>query len=241
MIQRLTYLLVLIMIGTSIFAQDTLSAKKVIPEKRHETGLSVMVPFLLLAGVSDNHNERFSFLTYRYRFTERHSLRASVGFAPFYEEYKDNPISLASVAQNTVYSNVYSHNPTNYQVTLGYELMRGKKLKHVFGFELLYNNRFAVDSYYYTEDYITTLPDGTTIRNRRTLDTGSYSKTFNYHKFGANISYSLRYDIGKKWAITASTIASFKMYQQIKTNRTSMVSDFSMVGLISDISMFYKF
>jgi len=83
---------------------------------------------------------------------------------------------------------------------------------------------------------------GQTTREFTKIDTGGYVRTPNYDKVGINLSYSLRYEVSRRWMISASTIMTNKFYWDKKTNGSRGQNyEMNFVGLISDISIFYRF
>src|SRR5262249_26081732 len=108
-----------------------------------------------------------------------------------------------------------------------------RKLKHVLGADVLYNNKFLREEYFYYEQ----TSDNKTTR----IDTGSYVKTSNFDKLGLNLHYTLRYELSSRWLVTASATMANKFYRQKVRNSYSNNYSIDMLGLISDISIFYRF
>jgi hypothetical protein len=242
-LSKINFILMLALFNSAVYAQDSTDKKKtkVIPERRHEVGISILTPFLMLTGANDSHNERFMYAAYRYRLSQYNSIKAAVGFAPFFQEYRNNPVGAISSPQNTVYLNVTPTNPVNYQVCFGYERMFGGRLKHVFGIDLLYNKRVMVENYYYTEIHQQTDPFGNTSTVYKSIDTGAYHKTYRYNRFGFNLTYSLRYEFSKRFVLMASAIGSFKYTVANINNRRITNFDFNTPGLVADVTLFYRF
>src|SRR5690606_3165141 len=100
------------------------------------------------------------------------------------------------------------------------------------------NNKFERNNFYYMQKHEIA---GSGQAEYTRLDTGAYVKGTNFDKFGFNISYSLRYQFSKRWVATASCIGSYRAYKRREKGMEGNISDFNMTGLISDISVFYKF
>ena len=74
------------------------------------------------------------------------------------------------------------------------------------------------------------------------IDTGKTVINNYLHKFGITPFYSVRYSISKRWLITTSVRANFQTYKRKVEGYPDMyVSDFNLNGLISEISLFYRF
>lgn len=219
---------------------DSLKLQAPVPKKSSEIGVSISSAFFVLAGVTD-YNERFTNVTYRRLFPKNHAIKLFTGVALFnsYSNNYQQGYYIPSVAHTTIYPTSEISTPSNFQVGLGYEYIIGKrKLKQVFGVDLVYNNKFERKNFYYMQVYDST---GNGHSESTRLDTGAYVKGTNFDKFGFNVSYSLRYQFSKHWVATASCIASYRNYRRREKGMEGNVSDFNMNGLISDISIFYKF
>jgi len=155
----------------------------------------------------------------------------------------NNPGVVSANNTSTVYLMNNRTTPSNVQFGLGYEYVMGsKKLKHAVGIDVYYNNKFVRDQYFYYRDYDSTHTNGQTTREFTKIDTGGYVRTQNYDKVGINLSYSLRYEVSRRWMISASTIMTNKFYWDKKTNGSRGQNyEMNFVGLISDISIFYRF
>ncbi len=220
-------------------AQDSLVSPVI---KKNELGISVLAPFIFLSG-GTNYTERFSYITYRRRVKQKHALKVFIAF-PFLNENNNQYIqtTLPSTGSITLHPTHEIRTPCNIEIGLGYELILGKqKLKHVLGLDAVYNNKFVEDEYYVLSSKDTVDANGYNRNIIDRLDSGAYSKGTQYNKFGANLSYGIRYEFSKKWLITSSFIASFR-YNSFTTSG-SRVSNFdvNVAGLISDISVFYRF
>ncbi|MBL7931915.1 MAG: hypothetical protein JNL60_08435 [Bacteroidia bacterium] len=219
---------------------DSLKLKAPVPAKSSEIGVSVSTAFFVLAGVSD-YNERFTNVTYRRLYPKHHALKLFTGVALFnsHENNYQQGYYIPGTPHTTIYPTSEITTPSNFQVGVGYEYIIGKKkLKQAFGFDLVYNNKFERNKFYYLKLHDST---GTGATEPTRLDTGAYVKGTNFDKFGFNISYSLRYQFSKRWVGTVSCIGSYRFYKRRENGIESTISDFNMTGLISDISIFYKF
>ena len=234
-------LIIIILIGaiSMVKAQDSSFVGKK-PARPHEIGFSASTVFFLLAGVSD-YNERYTNITYRYFLKEKHALKFFTGANVF---NPDNTIKseLRSVNQSSVYATTEKKTPSNFQLGLGYEYILGKgKLKHVIGVDLLYNNKFERENFYFMNVKDSINSKGNHELKSTRVDTGAYLKTNNYNKFGLNLSYSLRYRLSKKWVITAGMLLSYKTYRRKETYGYTTVGEGNFNGIISDVSVFYTF
>jgi hypothetical protein len=230
----------LALLTMTLSGQDTLTKQNNSMAKKHELGISLTTPMIILLGASD-YNERYTNLTFRYFLSDKHAVKPFIGISP----NPNNPNTdqyISSTNTSTIYLSNYSQTPSNFQVGIGYEYIMGKKkLKHVIGADILYNNKFLKEKHSYYKITDSTDIKGNTNNVTTPIDTGAYVKTNNYNKIGFNLSYNLRYELSKRWIITASTIASSKYYREGKSNSRINVYDFNIVGLISDISVFYRF
>ncbi len=235
--KQITILLAALIFTAS--AQDSSLVKKK-PLRPHEIGFSASTAFFFLSGVTD-YNERYTNVTYRYFFKEKQALKVFTGINMFNPENRTKS-ELRSVSQSSLYANTEKKTPSNFQVGIGYEYVLGKgKLKHVIGLDLLYNNKFEKEQFYYSESKDTVDSKGNHFRNFNRLDTGAYLKTNNYDKFGLNLNYSLRYRLSKNWVITAGMLISYRTYRRKDKYGTSTVSEGNFNGIISDVSVFYTF
>lgn len=234
-------ILFVILIGQAK-SQDTLNQTQAFTDKRHEFGVSVLSPFFMIAGARDD-NERYTNLTYRYRFTQKHAIKALVGTALFDEsEGRFKQDQVQSVPGKTVYLTTETKIPTNFQTGIGYEIMFGNgKLKHVVGVDLIYNNKFVSQDSYYVKFCDTLDANGARQFSMNRLDTGRVIKTRNFDKFGANISYSARYEISPRWVLTGSLILNYRYYERRTNGIMSGISDFNVNGLLADVSIYYRF
>jgi hypothetical protein len=223
-------------------AQSDTIAPVTFKESRHEIGLGILSPFLMVVGATDL-NERYTNFSYRYRIHQKHAIKAFIGNAFFNSnENKMTQERMQATPGQTVYLNRVFRTPTNFQTGLGYELILGKnKLKHVVGVDLLYNNKFTSEhtSYFLLKD--SSVANGNNSIIGRGIDTGAATLTRNYDKFGANFSYNLRYEFSKKWLITSSFVMNYRFYKRRENGILAGISDFSINSLISDISLYYRF
>lgn len=222
-------------------AQDSLSLKKKV-ERPREIGFSASSVFFFLAGVSDP-NERYTNITYRYFFKERQAIKLFTGASLFNNEgNKYEQSKLMSANQTTLYATREKKTPSNFQLGIGYEYILGNgKLKHVLGADILYNNKFVSDKSYYISVRDSIDGNGHSTLHTTRLDSGAVTKTNNYDKFGLNLNYSLRYRISKKWVITAGLLVSYKTYKSKTPYGHTRVGETNFNGIISDVSVFYKF
>lgn len=231
----------LIIIVSCMGAQDTLNKNK-IPDKRHELGISIIVPVIYAIGAAD-YNERYSNIAFRYFITKKHAIKPFVGFSPF-SAIANDPKAISTTNTSTLYLANNSKTPSNFQLGVGYEFIIGKrKLKQVLGADIYYNNKFLREELYYYRHFDSTDVHGSVTQGTTKLDTGRYVRTTNYDKIGFNLSYGLRYEASKRWVITASTIVTNKLYWSKSPGLPGRSSNFEMnvVGLISDICVFYRF
>lgn len=230
-----------IVLVTFASAQDTLPLKKK-PERPHEIGFSASSLFFILAGVSD-FNERYTNLTYRYFFKEKQAVKLFAGVSAFNSEAnKYDQYQILAATQTTLYATNEKKTPSNFQLGIGYEYILGKgRLKHVIGADLLYNNKFESEKFYYIRVQESVDAGGNKIGSSARLDSGAVNKANNYDKFGLNLNYSLRYSISKKWVITTGLLVSYKNYKIKNSYGTSRVSETNFNGIISDVSLFYRF
>ena len=232
-------LLTFLLIAGTCHAQDSLVKKE---KKQVELGISLSTPLFVLLGVTD-HNERYTNLTGRYFITKKHAVKAFAGVALLNEGSSDyKQTSYPAVNQTTVFPTTEIKTPSNFQLGLGYEYVMGKrKLKTALGIDVLYNNKFESTKFYYLTLRDSLRPDGQTITDINRLDTGGYIHNYNLNKLGINFSYSLRYALSKRWLLTGSFIMSYKIYRRKEGLDETTISDFNLIGLVSDISLFYRF
>ncbi len=222
--------------------QDSINAKNPVPLKRNEIGLNVLPPILLLAGVNSAQTKYFN-ATYKRFLSERNALRVTAGVNVFNTPTNPNIIKSTFVGGGLTLNKVTTTStPINVQGSLGYERVMGKRrLKHVIGADLTYNyvNERVLSEYYGTKD--------TTINNIQMsdyirIDTGRTVKNNYVHKFGITPFYSIRYPITKRWLLTTSVRANFQMYKRKVDGYPDMtISDFNLNGLLSEVSLFYRF
>ncbi len=238
--KNLAVCLMLILNGLSAQIKDSLASP---PKKGHnEIGVSVSSALFVLSGVTD-YNERFTNVTFRHLFPKHHAVKLFTGVALFNGDNRDFQQSYMPTAGNTtIYPTSEKTTPSNFQIGIGYEYILGKKkLKQVFGLDLVYNNKYERNNFYYLKVQDTSGSGNAQDKITTRLDTGNYVRGTNFDKYGINLSYSLRYDHSKHWAFTVSCIGQYRMYRRKENGRDYSVSDFNMNGLLSDISVFYKF
>lgn len=232
-------LLIFLLITGTCNAQDSLVKKE---KKHYELGISLSTPLFVLLGVTD-HNERYTNLTGRYFVAKKHAVKAFAGVALLNEGSSDyQQSSYPAVNQTTVFPTTEIKTPSNFQLGLGYEYIMGRrKLKTALGIDVLYNNKFESTKFYYLTNKDSVGPNGQNVININRLDTGAYIHNYNFNKLGINFSYSLRYALSKRWLLTGSFIMSYKIYRRKEGLHETTISDFNLIGLVSDISLFYRF
>lgn len=222
-------------------AQDSLKPKTAYPAKKSELGISVITPAIMVLGATD-FNERYTNLTYRYFLSEKHTIKPFVGMSFFPPPSLGYPRSVSAANSSTVYMMSNATTPTNFQVGVGYEyVLGGRRLKHLIGADLLYNNKFTREEILYYRETDSVDVNGKVGKVTTPIDTGRSVKTNNYDKIGLNLHYTIRYEVSKRWLITASAIMSNKYY--IRTSKNGQASNFdaNFIGLVSDISIFFRF
>lgn len=236
-------LLLSCVIANNVHSQDSLKASKAQNTKRHEIGVNILPPFLLLCGGYGNQ-PKFMNATYRYLLSEHNALRATAGVniynSPSPLSFQKEAVSMTNGL--VIYENTTSNTPSNFMVGAGYERIMGKRqLKHVVGFDLTYNyvDETRITDYYGMKD---TLINNITTKEFVRIDTGR-TVTHRYcNKIGITPFYSIRYALNKNWLLTASTRLNFQYYQvKSEKNPTTSQFDFNTSGLISEVSLFYRF
>lgn len=233
-----THILITISLIWSLNAQSQDSLKKAEPKfPKHELGLGLLYPTLIVLGGQNQNFERYTNLTYRWWFKEKHSLKVLAGLV--------FPGSMNSFTQTTVVmpdktqliANSYTQSPSNCQFGIGYEYYIGhKNLKLFAGADLIYNNQFVKKTFYYTN------AKDSVANSLVKLDTGAYVSGRNYDKMGFNLNFGVRYEFNRQWAITAHCSSAFRFVQSKQPDgRTRKTFDFNTNGLVSDISLFYRF
>jgi hypothetical protein len=220
-------------------SQDSL----VVPSlKKNELGFSVLVPFIVLANARGTY-ERFSYLSFRHRLNQKHAVKIFTGFSIFNQSDRAYiQTSLPSTGAVTLHPTHEIHTPCNIEVGIGYEFIMGKqKLKHVLGLDLVYNNKFVEDRFYVLSTKDTVDANGYYRNKVDRLDSGAYTKGINYNKFGANLSYGIRYEFSKRWLLTTSFIYCYRLYRLTTNGSTTINQDLNTNGIISDVSIFYRF
>jgi hypothetical protein len=229
----------LISIAFNSKGQDSIVAP-VKPEKPHEFGISILAPLFMLSGGRDNP-DRYSNLMYRYRFTEHHAMRVFAGTAMPQESYPNIYDIYYVVESPFIYPVLVRTRPSNFQVGIGYEYITAGRLKQVPSIDIVYNNVFEKEEFYYLKTYQTKDSIGNKTSHIQRVDTAGFVRTSNYDKIGINLSYSLRYDLSSRWQITGSFILSYRFSQRRTKSGTVSNHDLNMPGLLGDLSVFYKF
>ncbi len=220
-----------------IKAQDSIVKQN---NMKHEVGISVLAPLIFLCDLRDP-NERFSKISYRYKFKKKQAFKFYAGFSILnltnsrYDQYQ-----YILTDGTRIYPTSEVRTPTNIEIGLGYEIILGKRsLKHVFGLDFVYNNKFLVRKSY---DLIEKDSIGANGQNFPKFTTSNYLESgTNYNKFGVNLNYGLRYEISKRWVATSSFTFSYRYYRLKLNGNYHSYSDIYTFGIISDISIFYRF
>lgn len=224
-------------------SQDTTTTANLSKVKRHEVGLNILPPFLMLAGASGGNPHYFNF-TYKYFLNERLAFRTTAGIIVFGNNYSysNQTETVVKTSSVTINKTNYTHDPTNVQGSLGLEYVFGKrKLKHVAGFDLTYNyqNRRENISYYKLTDSIGS--NNQKIQNWQNIDTGRAVINTYINKYGITPFYSVRYPITEKFILTSSMRLNLQASQKRYNGITYTSFDFNMSGIISEVSLFYRF
>lgn len=221
---------------------DSAVIKTTFTDNRHEIGIGILSPFLMIVGASD-FNERYTNLSYRYRINQNQAFKVLIGNAFFNSnENRIGQDMIQATSGQTIYINKQYRTPSNFQIGFGYEYIFGKNnLKHSLGIDFIYNNKFNTEYTNYFLEKDTLNANGVKSIFGEKIDTGAVTLSRNYNKFGANFSYNLRYEFTKKWLITSSFILNYRVYRRKVNNTMVGISDFNINGLIADISIFYRF
>ncbi|MDI1353513.1 MAG: hypothetical protein PSX36_01255 [bacterium] len=242
-LQKLSFSLAFVFAASAANAQDSLNVHNPKPEHPHELGISIATPICLLMGASD-FSGRFTNLTYRHWLSGKHNVKAFVGtnFMKETDPYSQpNNSGIIPTTQELVYSTKITTTPTNFQIGLGYEYMKGGKFKHGPGIDIVYNNVFEKTEYFDMKVYQTIGKDSIRTDHYDRLEAGAYVKGVTITKIGFNLSYSLRYQMAKHWVLTASAMGSFRLETRNESLGKIHNFDFNIVGIVSDISLFYRF
>lgn len=236
-------MLLLCVFAINAHSQDSLKTDNSIKPKRHEIGLNILPPFLALAGAGGGNSQYFN-ITYKYFLNERTAFRTTAGIIVFgnHNLYGNQTETVIKTNSVTVNKTNYSHDPTNIQGTIGLERIFGKrKLKHVLGFDLTYNyqNHRENISYYKLTDSIGA--NNTKIQNWQNIDTGRTVVNSYINKYGITPFYSVRYPITEKFILTSSVRFNLQASQRRYNGLTYNSFDFNMSGVISEVSLFYRF
>jgi hypothetical protein len=231
---------ILLAVSETASCQDTTAKPLTKPGRRKEIGVSILTPLILMAGTQDQSG-RYTNVTFRYRFTFRRAVRAFVGFASNNPPYPS--LYEAGVVTNstTTYEVVVRTRPSNFQAGIGYEYMVGERLKQVPAIDLVYANLFEKDEHTFVKysSNVDSTGGGSYLYER--IDSTRSVYTQNYDKIGINLSYSLRYELSRKWIITASIVAAYRYTRRGAGKNAIVHQDFDIIGPLSDISIFYRF
>jgi hypothetical protein len=224
-------------------SQDSIKTDKPIKIKRHEIGLNILPPFLALTGVSGGNPQYFN-ITYKYFLNERTAFRTTAGIIVFgnHNIYGNQTETVIKTNSVTINKTKYTQNPTNIQGSIGLERILGKrKLKHVIGFDLTYNyqNQRENISYFKITDSIGI--NNEKIQMWQNIDTGRVVTNTYFNKYGITPFYSVRYPITEKFILTSSIRFNLQASQRRYNGLTYNSFDFNMSGVISEVSLFYRF
>ena len=221
-------------------SQDTTAKPITKPGRQKEIGVSILTPLILMAGTQDLSG-RYTNATFRYRFTFRRAMKVFVGFASNNPPYP-SPYEAGVVTNSTTtYEVVIRTRPSNFQAGIGYEYMVGERLKQVPAIDIVYANLFEKEEHVFMKyrNNIDSMGNGSYVYER--IDSTRSVKTYNYDKIGINLSYSLRYELSRKWIISASIIAAYR-YTSRGSGKNKIVNhNFDIIGPLSDISIYYRF
>lgn len=224
-------------------AQVSDSSSKKINPKCHEIGVNLLPPLLFISNANGVQPKFFN-ATYRYLKNEKHAFRVTAGINVYnsggFPSFRTDVVLKSN--NFTIYKNTSDGTPANFMGGIGYERIFGKrKLKHVIGCDMTYNyvgRRTSVD-YYGLKD---SLVNGNLQREFVPIDTGKTIVHKYYNKVGIAPFYSIRYELSSKWLITASTRVNLQYSQMTYAGYPKIASfDFNASGLLSELSLFYRF
>jgi len=221
--------------------QDSSSTKQVLKIRKNEIGINVLPVLVELTGAMPDHKDLIN-ITYRRLIKNKHALRITSGvYTPEYER----PDYIAAVISKSNSVAVIQNNKVggiNLQAGIGYEYIIGRRrLKHVVGLDLTYNYQKQIISTDYSLVKDSIGPNNFHQSTSSSIDTGKVVKNNYYNKIGANLFYSLRYPLSKKWLMTASVILSWQTYRTQDLSQNVRIYDFNVNGLVSEVSLFYRF
>jgi hypothetical protein len=235
--KHLIALFIVLIFTLEIKSQDS-TAKTPLKSPRHELGVGILYPTLVIFGAYNDNIERYTNLTYRKWFKEKYSFKAFAGtiFPNSMDNYSKNTVVILP-GNTQLIGNTMIQTPSNCQFGFGFERYIGhKKLKLYTGIDVVYNNKFVKKSFYYT------YAKDSAANSITKLDTGAYVSTRNFDKIGLNFNFGVRYEFNKQWVLTANYTAMTRFWQFKNPNgSTSQYFDLNSTGLISDISLFYRF
>jgi hypothetical protein len=185
--------------------------------------------------------DRYTNVTYRFRFTEKHAARVFAGAGGRRPSYPD-PLHTGQIVSTSTPAYFLVRNttrPSNFQAGIGYEYIFGSRLKKVLGADLVYNNIFEKEEYYYVK-LQDSVGSGITFTNYSRIDTGSFVTTRNYDKAGLNLNFSLRYDFSRRWVVTGTMIAALRYSRSGRDGGYINTFDLN-ISPVGDLSVFYKF
>ena len=220
---------------------DTIGKKKKF--NQHELGINLLPPLLFVSGAT-GVQPKFLNTTYRYLKNEKHAFRVTTGINVYntggHPSFMNDMVSHSN--DLTIIKTTSNRSPINIMTGIGYERILGKrKLKHVVGFDLNYNyvSRKTIIDYYGFKDSIV---NGINYMEFVPIDTGKTVIHKYYNKFGITPFYSVRYELSPKWTLTASTRFNFQ-YSRLSYPGYPKISsfDFNTSGLLSELSLFYRF
>jgi hypothetical protein len=229
-------------LASCVLAQDSAFTETpdTIPLKKHELGASILSPLIVLTGATDP-SDRFTNITYRYLVTKKHALKIFAGFSLFNASvYNSQDYPYIATTGQTVHPVSETIVPSNFQAGLGYEIVLGTgRVRHAVGIDGVYNNKFEITKFQYRITRDSVDGAGNKFPYSFVADTGKVSRGFTYQKLGFNVHYTLRYEYSTHWMVTTTFLMSYRNYRGRENN--SYLSDLEMNGLISDVSIFYRF
>lgn len=216
------------------------SITKLNNNKRNEIGLNILPPVLVLSGVTKANPQLFN-ITHRYFFSEKLCFRSTFGVYVFNNKNEDQ-IMVSKTNSTSINLNNYSSYPANFQGGLGLEYIFGKhKLKQSIGFDLTYNyvNIRTHQNYFMLTDTVTATNEK--FQTYKQIDTGAKVINTFLHKYGITTFYSLRYPISKRLIVSSGIRLNTQYYQNKIGNRKFDQYDFNISGILSEVSLFYRF
>lgn len=208
-----------------------------VKEPKHELGLGLIYPMTLVIGNVNSDNNHYTNLSYRYKLSPKNCIKLLAGMAhPFNASSLTQTKVLILPSNTSLVANTLYQTPSNCQFGIGFEHFIGsKQLKLFAGADFMYNNLFSKKTFFYTNAADSASP------HLNKLDTGAYVSARNYNKVGIDFHFGARYEFNSKWVIMGTFTASQRVYGTTANGRAIRVNDFTINGLISDISLYYRF